>query len=72
VGGEAIVDSGTPTSRTRVVGSAHIQIPIPLPEGMGTLSIPRHVSSESLALVEAIIKSYKPLLTAAPPSGDDS
>jgi hypothetical protein len=51
MGGETIVESGTPTSRTRVVGPAHIQIPIPLPEGMGTLSIPRHVSTESLALV---------------------
>jgi hypothetical protein len=50
---------------------AQIMIPIPLPEGMGTLSIPRHVSGGSWDVVLAILNSYKPLLTTPEAEGAD-
>jgi hypothetical protein len=55
------------------VSKDQIVIPVPLREGMGTISLPRYLSQGSWDVILAVLKAYEPSLTADAPdasSGD--
>lgn len=50
----------TPPPRTSKIGTKMINIPIPLPEGTGTVTIPETMSAKSWKRLETILNAYRP------------